>query len=236
MKTERFEMRLDRQTLRRVDRWRSQQPDMPSRAEAVRRLMDRSLTASGSSEVEVSDGEKLVLLMLRDICRHQEIPSELDCEFISNAIVNGHFWGIEWEYPGLFGRRIDTPAIVSEVVDVLDMWTFVESGYAKLSDDDKTRIESDAKPFGSLVRFSGFDGNNETEHRSIALFLIRDLKRFQVFKKRDLNSHCPIIDRYRRMLDVFEPMRPTLIGRELSATEIIELLRANTNPALRNNQ
>ena len=81
------------------------------------------------------------------------------------------------------GRRIDAPAIVSEVVNVLDMWTFIESGYAKLSDDDKTRVESDAKPFGHLVRFSGFDGNNETEHRSIALFLIRDLKRFQVFKK-----------------------------------------------------
>ena len=236
MKTERFEMRLDRQTLRRVDRWRAEQPDMPSRAEAVRRLVDRSLTASGSREVEISDGEKLILLMLCDICKHQKIPSELDPEFVTNAIVNGHYWGMEWEYSGLFDRHIDSPAVVSEVVDVLDMWSFIESGYAKLSDDDKASVESDATPFGHHVRFSGFDGNNETEHLSVALFLIRDLKRFQIFKRRDLNSHCPIIDRYRRMLNIFEPMRPTLIGRELSATEIVGLLGASRNPAPPNKQ
>ena len=35
MKTERFEMRMDRETLENVDTWRADQPDLPSRAEAV---------------------------------------------------------------------------------------------------------------------------------------------------------------------------------------------------------
>jgi len=37
-KTERFEMRLDQGTLDQMDKWRSSQSDLPSRAEAVRRL------------------------------------------------------------------------------------------------------------------------------------------------------------------------------------------------------
>lgn len=230
MKTERFEMRLDRETLQRVDKWRSQQPDMPSRAEAVRRLVDRSLNASGSKEVVISDGEKLTLLMLCDMFRHLEIPSDTNPDFVARALVNGHYWGLEWKYPGLYDRHIDNPAVVSEVVDVLDMWSFIESAYANLSEDEKARVETDATPFGRHVRFPGFDGNNETEHLAVAHFLIRDLKRFQTFKERGLNSHSPSVERYRRMLHVFEPIRSTLIGRELSVTEIIELLRARRHP------
>lgn len=44
-KPERFELRLDKSTLDRIDTWRSEQPDMPSRAESVRRLVSRSLNA-----------------------------------------------------------------------------------------------------------------------------------------------------------------------------------------------
>ncbi len=42
-KTERFEMRMDPETLARVDEWRRKQPDLPSRAEAMRRLVDLGL-------------------------------------------------------------------------------------------------------------------------------------------------------------------------------------------------
>ena len=37
-KSERFEMRLEPATLRRVEDWRAAQPDLPSRAEAIRAL------------------------------------------------------------------------------------------------------------------------------------------------------------------------------------------------------
>lgn len=36
-------MRLDPETLARVDEWRRQQPDLPSRAEAFRRLVELGL-------------------------------------------------------------------------------------------------------------------------------------------------------------------------------------------------
>ena len=111
------------------------------------------------------------------------------------------------------------------------MWRHIEWGYAKLRKEDRTRIETEAEPFGKHVSFLGFDGNEETEHLSIAHFLVRKLDRFTELKGRDLNSHMPCIDAYRRMLDVFAPMKRMVIGGHLGAEQIIELLKAQMYPA-----
>jgi hypothetical protein len=44
-KTERFEMRLETTMIERVDAWRRKQGDLPSRAEAFRRLIGLGLSA-----------------------------------------------------------------------------------------------------------------------------------------------------------------------------------------------
>lgn len=49
MKSERFEMRVSEELLDRVDEWRRQQADLPSRAEAMRRLIEESLKATKPS-------------------------------------------------------------------------------------------------------------------------------------------------------------------------------------------
>jgi len=231
-KTERFEMRFDQATLETVDAWRSQQGNFPSRAEAMRRLIEIGLTSSSSSsrDITISDGEKLILSMLSDVHKHLKVKGENDTSFVMKAIYGGHYWGLSWEYSGLFHGHKDSKQVVSEVVDVLDMWSLIESAYDKLSSKDKARVEKEAEPFGVHVRFRGFDGNNETEYMGIARFLIDDLDRFSSFEGRDLNSHVPSVGTYRRMLRVFEPLRSNLIGRELGATEIIELLNEMTHP------
>ena len=40
-----FQMRASEEWLRKIDDWRRQQPDIPSRAEAIRRLVDKGLSA-----------------------------------------------------------------------------------------------------------------------------------------------------------------------------------------------
>jgi hypothetical protein len=45
-KTERFEMRVEASFLAAIDEWRRHQPDLPPRAEAIRRLVDQALKAS----------------------------------------------------------------------------------------------------------------------------------------------------------------------------------------------
>jgi hypothetical protein len=98
---------------------------------------------------------------------------------------------------------------------------------------DKARIEKEAEPFGKNLRFRGFDGNNETEYLGVSRFLIEHLDRFTHFKGRDLNSHMPSIEAYRRMYEVFKPMRNSLGRGELNASQIIEILKAELHPSMR---
>lgn len=42
--TERFQMRVSPEFFRKVDEWRRQQPDLPNRSEAIRRLVELALT------------------------------------------------------------------------------------------------------------------------------------------------------------------------------------------------
>jgi hypothetical protein len=234
--TERFEMRLGTSQLEEIDSWRSGQNDSPSRAEAIRRLIDAGLSATGDGgkQVRLSPGDKLILLALRDLFKHLKIKdSETDLDFIAETIFGGHSWGLEWRKPGVFHGHEDSKAVVSETVDVLDMWSFLESGYAKLSKKDKDRVAAEAEPLGKHVKFTGFDGNNESEYIGVARFMTEHLDRFTSFKGRELNSHIPSTDAYRRMIAVFDPLRRTLIGRELDADEIISILKAWLHPSRR---
>ncbi len=228
--TERFEMRLDQETLQSVDAWRSRQEDLPSRAEAIRRLIDIALVPPKGRDTKITDGEKLILSLLGDVHKHLKVKSDLEPDFIMETIYGGHYWGLSWKYSGIFHDHVDNRRNVSEVVNVLEMWSFIEQGYAKLSPKDKARVEKEAEPFGKNPKFRGFDGNNESEHMGIARFMIDKLDRFSIFEGRDLNSHMPSLGTYRRMLGVFEPMRSTMMGRELGAGEIISILNEITHP------
>ena len=44
-KTQRFEMRVDVEMMAKIDKWRRGQTDIPSRAEAIRRLVEMALKA-----------------------------------------------------------------------------------------------------------------------------------------------------------------------------------------------
>lgn len=167
-------------------------------------------------------------MMLRDIMKHLKMKGELNPDFIASAIYGGHYWGLDWQYPGLFHSHVDRPEVVRLVVDSLDMWSFIEEAYEKFSKADKSRIKSEVGILGEDVCFDGFDGNNEIEYLGVTRFLIDDLARFSRFKGRDLNSHSPRVHRYGRMLRIFEPIRATLVGHRLSATQVIEILKSDS--------
>jgi Arc/MetJ-type ribon-helix-helix transcriptional regulator len=46
IKTERVELRLDSQVFEKIDEWRAKEADLPNRSEAIRRLVQKGLTAS----------------------------------------------------------------------------------------------------------------------------------------------------------------------------------------------
>lgn len=225
-KSERFEMRLDEDILARVDKWRGNQDDVPSRAEAMRRLVELGLMRASGDAVRFSDGEKLLAIMLRDILKHLKISGEIDVDFVADVIYGGHYWAPMREMQGLFHSHEDDPRAVRFVVDVLEMWDFVESGYESLPKKDKERVEKEAEPFGKHVRFTGFDGNNELSHMGIARFMVEKMNHFSRFKGRDLNFHMPTLATHGRMLAVFGPMRAGLVGHGLNAGQLIKILQA----------
>jgi hypothetical protein len=116
-----------------------------------------------------------------------------------------------------------TPSVVK---DVLEMWELLEHSYNRLQATDREKVKAETKPSGYDVRFSGFDGNHETEYMAAARVLINDLDRFSLFKGRDLNSHMPSIETYQRMLAVYQPLRYNHDFDVLNAEQIIAILNA----------
>ena len=231
MQTERFEMRLDRSTLARLDRWRASQPKLPSRAEAVRRLVHVGLTVSTDEEVRPSLSEKLILSMLCDLSRDRGDKERIDPDFVEEAMFSGHYWAFNWKYPHIFGGHPDSPELVREVVEILDMWDVIERHYEQLGEPDKNRVASEADLPRSEVKFIGFYANEESLHLSIASFLVERLGRFPRFEDRDLSSRRPVVDWYKRMLKLYGPMRETLLsGRHLSVSEFVNLLVERVHP------
>jgi hypothetical protein len=230
-KSERFEMRLDPATIDGLDRWRRGRGDI-SRAEAARQLIELGLAQDNPPDVRFSGAETVIAAMVGEIHRHLKIDQELDPNFVRAAVTQGHTWALKRKYPGLFTTQHDRPSAVAEVIDILEMWWLIESGYAALSDTDKAKVAKEAAPLGSNVAFPGFDGNEEREQASIAKFLLTELGYYPDFaaKWKDRNTHTETLDAYRRMLSVFAPLRPTLIGKMMTALQIIELLLAFAPP------
>jgi len=156
--------------------------------------------------MKLSDGEKLILMVLADMYKHLEIKGEFDPDFISTTISGGHLWGLRWKYTHIPFEKSENPPEVSETVDILDMWSSLEESYGKLSPADNQKVEKEANR--TSVRLFGFDANKE-DHYFIARYLIEQLDRYPSFRGRDLNSPSPRIDGYRRMYRVFEAIRPT---------------------------
>jgi uncharacterized protein len=177
--------------------------------------------------MKLSDGEKLMLIMLSEIHERLEIKNGVDTRLVKAAIYDGHLWALEWELSGLFHGSEPSDEVLTETVNILEMWTFVERSYEGLPDEDKARIEAEAAPLGKYVQFSGFDGNNEAQYNGVARFLVDELGRFSAFKGRELNSHMPSLAAHRRMLAVFTPLRST---SDLTASEIVKILQARIHP------
>jgi len=174
--------------------------------------------------MNLTDGEKLILTLLCDIHSHLKIENGVDSKLIQEALSGGHLQALKDEYSGIFDVSEKPKEVVKEVEDILFMWLMLERGYASLSPGDKERVRNAANVSDASVRFHGFDGNNEGEYFSTARFVVRQLGKFQEFKGRDLNSHMPSIEMYRRMLAAFHTSK--FREGEMVIDQIIDVLKA----------
>lgn len=127
--------------------------------------------------------------MLCEIHAALKIKDGIDPKFVQEAISTGNTWALRSELPGIFEGGEAKEEVIKEVFDILDMWSFIEGSYSRFGKTDKDKVKTEAGPLGADVRFRGFDGNNETDHLSVARFLIDQMGRYSEFHKRNLNSH-----------------------------------------------
>jgi len=110
--------------------------------------------------------------------------------------------GYSFHYPSLMDHIYNEMTVEEcrEVLDILQMFSTIKISFEDL--DDKSDIKE------NRIRFAGFDGNNETRQMIYARYFIVDLERYDELRSgsqySDYNSHSPSIDRYRRMLKVWE--------------------------------
>ncbi len=183
--------------------------------------------------MKISDSEKLILMMLSDIYDKLKIDGGIDPDFIRNAIYTENTWALRHKYSGIPFEDNETPPIVREVFDILDMWRMIEFSYAELNNEDKEFVEKEAILFGKNPKFSGFDGNNESKYMSTVEFLVNDLDRYREFKGRDFNSHAPKLDIYHRMLTIYKPIVEKNSDSVLLAQDLVNILKEKIHPSNR---
>ncbi len=172
------------------------------------------------AKLEIRPVDRIMLVMLSEIYDALKIRGEINTEFLRGVIFGGRDWALEWDMSGLTTVEPDDYNVVKEVVDILDMYDMLELSFDDLKPADRPTIEE------YLVRFPGFDGNNETAHMGIARFLVDDMGRWSRFKGKDFNSHHETLTRAREMLRRYNPLRAKTGSRSLprlTPAEIVEI-------------
>jgi len=172
--------------------------------------------------MEIRPVDKLILTLLIDLHRANNISSSLDTDFVEEIIDSNNHWALSWQYPGMFPDE-KTPSEVKEVCNILDMWDHIEYSYQILNQTEKELIVGTLK---SEPKFKGFDGNNEYKQLGIIDILVNKMDRYQFLKNRYINSHMPMIDIYQNQLVQYnEITEQSEIPSALTAENIIEIIR-----------
>jgi uncharacterized protein YfbU (UPF0304 family) len=217
--------RLDPATLASVDAWRAGQAEIPCRDEAVRLLILVGIESLGRTEP--SEGDKVVASMLGRLISGRDGDSEIEPDLVRAATAGGYLDALlsAYSHPS---QGLEIPdLLVKHVVEILDMWCFLEEGFEALSEPERAGVIAEARLPGGPVLFRGFDHQHEEDHAAVAAFLVEQMGLFPQLRERArLNSHTRVLDQYRAMLAVFRPIPRTLDGARLTAAQIGRILRA----------
>lgn len=135
-----------------------------------------------------------------------------EAEYYANnrrALEGGYTLHYEWLVENLSSELSADQC--REVLDILDMYRAITHSISRLEDGDILRQHHNAK-------FSGFDGNNESQLMGYVRYFIVDLDRYPELRDSEypnFNSHTRMLDRYRTMLARWRPSQDRFnLGRD----------------------
>lgn len=141
--------------------------------------------------MKLSEETRLILYNQYEILK--KLHPDYEEEYKLNQEIIYHGYEYNYEELGDFSSVYDeeTSRFVFNVFNMIDA---LQISYSNLSKEDKLKINKED------LYFKGYDGNEEIEY-SYARFVIKDLKRYDGLEIEDFNSHCNMVDTYKRMLD-----------------------------------
>ena len=165
--------------------------------------------------MKLSDGERLIVVMLAEVMQEMGLNHEIDPTLVKKLAIDHDDWAIAAKYHGIFDGEAPSDAEVTETHDILSMWSWIEHSIRELEGAD-----ADEAAGFHHTQFSGFDGNNDA-HFGIAHTMINDLGYYDEFAGRPLNSHSrATLARYRAMLPKYKAAMDGHAGGELSLDEL----------------
>lgn len=134
--------------------------------------------------MQLSDGERLIAVMLAEVMEALKLDQELDPALIKSLVINNDGWALRRKYSGIFNSEAPSDEVLSETTNILWMWGIIESSIERL-----TGAEAEEATGWHWTAFDGFDGNNDP-HYGVARTMIEDLGEFSSSRKGvNLNSH-----------------------------------------------
>ena len=169
--------------------------------------------------MQLSDGERLIVVMLAEVMEALKLNQELDPSLIKTLAYNHDDWAIEHTYHGLFDSEGPPEEVVKETHDILWMWQVLEDSISNLKGADATEAAG-----WHYNQFSGFDGNHD-RHFGVTHTLVKTLGLYSQFKDRGFNSHSQAtLPRYRQILQKFDAAMEGNHGEPLSMDKLREIL------------
>lgn len=149
--------------------------------------------------MKLTDGERLVAVMLAEVMEALKVKGELDPALIKSLVINNDGWALCRKYPGIFDGEADSDDVVKETTDILWMFGIIESSIGHLQGGQAAEAAG-----WHYNQWRGFDGNNDP-HYGVARTMIEELGEFEQSRKGvNLNSHTQTtLPRYRSMYQKF---------------------------------
>lgn len=157
--------------------------------------------------MDLTPKDRLLLANQYEILKRLQPEMAKHYDLLLKCLYNGYLDDFEQE-AGRYDSTID-PDVQQEVRDILQMFRALDPGYG----------------IPAQAVFAGFDGNEEPDHYAYARFLLEDRNLWRESKDNGNghNTHSPVLDDYRAMLEIWDKAADK---QNLTADEVEQIVKA----------